>query len=94
MDGDDLSVCLFFRSSRGVNQAMARLREMGATIDQVGDTAVGATASPAQIDETLDLIKVSKLRPGDVSRFSPHTGRLLEPESAESKESGCWRHQA
>ena len=64
MNGDQLSVCAFFKSSRGVSQGVARLWDTGATVHQVGDTV-----SPARIHEVMDLIKVSKLRPGDVSRL-------------------------
>ena len=83
MDGEDLSVCLFYKSAMGVNRALVRLKAMGAEIDQVGDTEVGATVHADRIEDVLRLIRVSRLRPGDVSRFRSHTEAILTPESHE-----------
>ena len=81
MDGDELSVCLFYRSTKGVNRAITRLKAMGGRMDQEGDTEVGATVPVSQIEEVLRLIKVSKLQPGDASRFRSHTDAVLGAES-------------
>ena len=81
MDGDTLSIFLFYKSAKGVNRALSQLEAMDARIDQEGDMEVCATVSVEQIEEALKLIKVSKLRPGDVSRFRPHTERVLGTES-------------
>ena len=55
------------KSGNGVSQAQARLETLGAGIDQVGDREVGATVPVERIEEVLNLIRVSKLRPGDAS---------------------------
>ncbi|UCC28728.1 MAG: hypothetical protein JSU86_11055 [Phycisphaerales bacterium] len=68
-DGCDLSVFLFFKSNRGVTSALKRLKAIGARIDQIGDTEVGAFAPVERIEEVLKLIQVSKLRRGDAQRF-------------------------
>ena len=73
MDGNRLTVCLFYRSSQGVAVATASLQAMGGRIEQVGDTEVSAMVLPERIEEVLKLIKVSKRRPGDVLRFRAHT---------------------
>ena len=44
---------------------------------------LGATVPVEQTEEVLKLIKVSKLRPGDASRFRPHTDTVLASESHE-----------
>ena len=76
MDGDKLSVALFYDSPYGVSVVLPRLEALGASVDQLGDMEVGATAPVEQIEQVLKLIKVSKLRPGDVRRFSSHTGAV------------------
>ena len=84
MDGDKLSVCLFYRSAKGVKRAVERLEAIGGQIDQVGDMEMGATAPAEHIDELMRLIIVSKLHPGDASRLKPHTERARDAESPES----------
>ncbi len=61
MDGDELAVCLFYRSDRGVRRAAGRLEVIGERIEQVGDTEVGGIVPVEQIDEVLKTIKVSKV---------------------------------
>ena len=72
-DGDMLSAFLFFKSAKGVGLAVRRLRSIGARIEHVGDTEVDASASPDQTEQALAMIKVSRLKTGDVTRFRPHT---------------------
>ena len=86
MDGDELSVCLFYKSARGVKSAESRLKVMGGQIDQVGDTELGATVHVEQIEEVLKLIRVSKVpltNPrGHVESLSgPVPEAVLAPES-------------
>ncbi|UCC31705.1 MAG: hypothetical protein JSU86_05375 [Phycisphaerales bacterium] len=69
LDGCDLSIFVFYKSNRGVTSAMAKLKTIGARIDQIGDTEIGAVASVERIEEVLRLVKVSKLRRGDAQRF-------------------------
>ncbi len=88
MDGEHLSVCLFYRSGKGVNQAVSRLEEIGGRIDQVGDMEVGAMVPVRQIDEVLKLIRVSKLanrNPGGnpESLWAPVSERVRGAESPE-----------
>ncbi len=65
MDGDELSVCVFCKSSQGVTYAVRQLESAGARIDQVGDTEAGATVPVGQIDDALKIIRVLKLHPGN-----------------------------
>ncbi len=83
MDGDKLSVSLFYKSALGVNKAVRRLDAMGAEVGQVGDTEVGATVSVERIEDLLALIKVSRLRPPNSGAFRPGTGRVRDAESHE-----------
>ena len=83
MDGDELTVCLFYRSTKGVKSAKTRLEAMGGRIDQEGDTELGATVPVEQIAEVLKLIKVSRLKPGGTNLISPGTEAVLTPESHE-----------
>ena len=69
MDGANLSVFLFFGSSRGVRSALGKLRVMGARIDQIGDSEIAATVPPAKIEEAIRLIKASRLRPPNCGSF-------------------------
>ncbi len=87
MDGAELSVCLFHKNALGISRAVPRLEAIGARIDQVGDTEVGATVSVEHIDEVLHLIRVSKLHPGRPGgnpawRKSPMPEPALSPRIA------------
>ncbi|MGB2985839.1 MAG: hypothetical protein WBE26_08145 [Phycisphaerae bacterium] len=81
MDGNNLSVCLFYKSAKGVNRVLVRLKAMSGQIDQVGDTELGATVPGDRIEEVLKLIRVSRLPPGDAGRFKPHPETVLALES-------------
>lgn len=74
MNGNKLTVVLFYKSGKGVKRAIARLEEMGGQLDQVGDIEIGATTPTDRIEDVLRLIKVSKLQSGDVSRFGAALG--------------------
>ncbi len=84
MDGNELSVCLFHKNALGINRAVPRLEAIGARIDQIGDTELGATFSVEHIDEVLQLIKASRLRPPNQGSFRPGTEPALSPESRET----------
>ncbi len=87
-DGNELSVCLFYGSAKGVNRAVSRLEAIGGRIDQLGDTEVGAIVPAQQIDEVLKLIRVSKVanrNPGGnpESLRAPVSERVRDAESSE-----------
>ena len=65
-----LGIALFYKSGKGVNRARARLAGIGGTVTQEGDTEVAGTIPVESIDAGRELIRVSRLRPGDVSRFA------------------------
>jgi hypothetical protein len=69
MDGDELTVTMFFRSNREQTCAAKKLGEHGATIQQDGDLEIGAIAPISAIEPLLKLIKVSKLPPGRVENL-------------------------
>ena len=86
MDGNKLSVCLFYKSAKGVNRVLVRLKAMDARIAQVGDTELGATVPAQRMEEVLKLIRVSKVpltnpagHPSSLRRRLPET--VLAPES-------------
>ena len=83
MDGNGLSVFVSYRSGRGVKRAVGLLLAIGGQIEQIGDTEVGATVPVDCIEDVLKLIRVSKLRSGDATRFRPHTEAVLVTESHE-----------
>ncbi len=60
-----LGFCLFYRSARGVKRAEARIRALGGTVTQIGDTEIAGTIPLERIEEALKLIRVSKLHPGN-----------------------------
>jgi hypothetical protein len=83
MDGDRLSVCLFYKSGKGVKRAVGRLQTMGAEVDQIGDTEVGATVPVERIEDVLALIRVSRLQPPNSGAFRPGVERVQDVESHE-----------
>ncbi len=60
-----LGVCLFYRSARGVGRAEQRIRAMGGTVTQVGDTEIAGNIPVERIENALKLIRVSKIKPGN-----------------------------
>ena len=70
-DGEDsrLGIYLCYKSARGVKKARARIKAVGGTVDQVGDVEITGTVSVDRIEDVLKLIRVSKLRPGNVENL-------------------------
>lgn len=85
MDGNKLSICLFYKSSKGVNRAISRIEAMDGHVDQVGDYEVGGTISVDQIEEALKLIRVSKV-PLTNPRGNPAWAKQPIPECASAPE--------
>ena len=56
-----LRIYLEYRSAKGVNRAEARIRALGGTVTQVGDTEIAGTIPVERIEEALKLIRVSKV---------------------------------
>ena len=53
MDGDELTICLFYKSAKGVKSATSRVQKMGGRIDQVGDTEL-VVYGPGQVQAAPD----------------------------------------
>lgn len=66
-----LSICLHYRSTKGVNRARARIQEIGGIIRQEGDDEIAGSIPIEKIEEALQLIKVSKLHPGNDNFGNP-----------------------
>ncbi len=70
-EGDGvLGICLFYKSAKGVKRGTAGLEAIGGTVMQAGDTEVAGTVPFDRIEEALQLIKVSKLRPGNPANLN------------------------
>ncbi len=60
-----LGLCLFYRSARGVKKAEARIRALGGTVTQIGDTEIAGTVPAERIEDALRLIRASRVHPGN-----------------------------
>ncbi len=84
-----LGIFLFYKSAQGVNKAQARIKAMGGTVDQVGDTEIGGSVPVEAIEDALKLIRVSRVanrNPGGnpTWRKGTVTEASLDSESHES----------
>ena len=59
-----LEICMFFKSNRGVYLAQARILDMGGNVEQMGDGEITGVVPIESIEQALQLISVSKLKPG------------------------------
>lgn len=88
MDGDRLSVCLFYKSGKGVKRAVHTLTAIEAEIAQIGDTEVGATAPVGCLQDLLALIRVSRLKPGSPNPAFLGTETVNTPNASSTPEMG------
>ena len=59
-----LGVYLHYKTAKGVNRGIAGFKAMGGTVHQIGDFEVTGHASWERIEDALNLIRASKLKPG------------------------------
>ena len=66
-----LGIYLSYRSGKGVNRANDRIKAMGGTVRQIGNTEIAGTVPVGTIDHAIELIRLSKLAPGDPQARPP-----------------------
>lgn len=66
-----LGIYLSYKSSKGVSRAAGRIKGLGGRADQVGDFEVAGVVPFEAMAEALEVIRVSKLSPGNPNARRP-----------------------
>ena len=73
-EGGGLGICLFFKSGRGVASAKAEITALDGRVTQEGDCELAGWLPVASLDAALNLIRVSRLHPGNPNPPRPGKG--------------------